>query len=101
MEAARRLAERVIKEGGATPESRLAFAFRLATGHVPNQAEARILASSLAQMQRVFQADPAAAKALLQVGASRPDPALAEAELAAWTALMNVILNMDEVITKN
>ena len=101
VEAARRLAERVIKEGGATPESRLAFAFRLATGHVPNQAEARILASSLAQMQRVFQADPAAAKALLQVGASRPDPALAEAELAAWTALMNVILNMDEVITKN
>ena len=43
-----------------------------------------------------YEADPAAAKALLSLGASPLDPTLAPADLAALTLVANVILNLDE-----
>ncbi len=50
VEAARKLAERSIHEGGAAPEARLALAFRLATGRAPDQPELRILRTILDKM---------------------------------------------------
>ena len=47
-----------------------------------------------------FQSDASAAERLLAIGESPRDPAFAPAELAAWTAVMNVLLNLDETITK-
>ena len=43
---------------------------------------------------------PDAAKELIDVGETRPDPQLNPSELAAWTMIGNVILNLDEVMTK-
>jgi hypothetical protein len=100
VEAARKLAERVVKEGGTAPETRLALAFRLATGRSPNQRELHILENSLDKMLAAYQRDPAGARSLIAVGASKSDAAIPPAELAAWTAVANIILNMDEVITK-
>jgi hypothetical protein len=100
VEAARKFAERVITEGGQAPESRLNFAFRLATGRFPNERELRILENSLAKMSAAYQRDPAGARGLISVGASKSAAAIPPAELAAWTAVANIILNMDEVITK-
>ncbi len=101
VEAARKLAERAVKEGGAAPESRLALAFRLAAGRAPNEREMRILRAALDKMLAAYRADPAGARALLAVGASKSDSAISATELAAWTAVANIILNMDEVITKS
>jgi hypothetical protein len=47
-----------------------------------------------------YRADVDAARALIQIGDSKPDPALDPAELAAWTVAGNLILNLDEVVTK-
>ena len=101
VEAARKLAERSIKEAGASPQERLNRAFRLATGRAPDTQEQAILRQTLDKMLAGYRTDIAGAKALLQVGASPPDPSIAPDELAAYTAVANMILNMDEVITKS
>jgi mono/diheme cytochrome c family protein len=100
VEAARKLAERVVKEGGASAETRLALGFRLATGRAPNQHEMQLLRESLDTMLAAYRKDEAGARSLLGVGASKPDSSISAVELAAWTAVANVILNMDETITK-
>jgi Protein of unknown function (DUF1553)/Protein of unknown function (DUF1549)/Concanavalin A-like lectin/glucanases superfamily/Planctomycete cytochrome C len=100
VEAARKLAERVVKEGGTAPETRLALSFRLATGRAPNEREMHILRSSLDTMLAAYRKDEAGARSLLGVGASKPDSSIPVVELAAWTAVENIILNMDETITK-
>jgi hypothetical protein len=101
VEAARKLAERSIHEGGVTPEKRLAFAFRLATGRAPDARELGILQTSLKQMLAAYRNDGKGAHALLAVGVSTSDPSIPEEELAAYTAVANIILNMDETITKS
>jgi hypothetical protein len=100
VEAARKLAERSIKEGGTAPAGRLDFAFRLATGRTPDDQERLILRKTLEEMLAAYATDATGAKALLGVGASPPDPSIPAGELAAYTAVANMILNMDEVITK-
>jgi len=101
VEAARKLADRSIHEGGAEPDNRLAYAFRLATGRKPDAAELEILRSTLTRMLAAYQNDEAAARSLLKVGASGIDDSIPVSELAAYTAVANVILNMDETITKS
>jgi hypothetical protein len=100
VEAARKLAERAIHEGGADAGSRLAYVFRLAVGRSPDEEEQRILRATLDTMLTRYAADSDGAKALLSEGASGIDPAIPTAELAAYTAVANMILNLDEVMTK-
>jgi hypothetical protein len=100
VEAARKLAERAWREGGSSPASRVAWAFRVATGRGADDVETQTLLKTYEQMRQVYGADGAAAKALLEVGASKADAAIPVAELGAYTAVTNVILNLDEVITK-
>ena len=57
VEASRKLAERSIHEGGSTPDARLAFAFRLATGRVPDVDERRILRKKLDEMLTIYRGD--------------------------------------------
>ena len=100
VEAARKLAERAIREGGATPETRLKFAFRLAIGRAPDDHDLKILTKTLDRMRTAYEADEKAARELISVGASPRDPAIVASELAAYTAVTNMILNLDEAITK-
>jgi len=99
VEAARKLAERAIREGGSAAAARVAYAFRLATGRSPDAEESKILLGKLDEMLAVYRADEAAARALIAVGSAPGDGAMSPVELAAYTALANLILNMDEVIT--
>jgi hypothetical protein len=100
VEAARKLAERSIREGGKRPAARLAYAFRLATGRAPDQQELRILEQKLSEMLAAYRDDKQAARSLLAVGASLADASISAGELAAYAAVANMILNLDEVITK-
>jgi hypothetical protein len=100
VEAARKLAERSVHEGGATPESRLAFAFRLATGRKPDSVEIGTLSSIFNKMLAAYQHNESGAHSLLSVGASAGDDSIPAGELAAYTGVMNIILNLDETITK-
>jgi hypothetical protein len=100
VEAARKLAERSIHEGGVSAASRLAFAFRLATGREPDDQERQILQKALDEQLAAYRIDVQRARALLGVGAAPYDPAIPPAELAAYTAVANMILNLDETITR-
>ncbi|MBC8115745.1 MAG: DUF1553 domain-containing protein, partial [Candidatus Saccharimonas sp.] len=100
LEAARKLAERAMTEGGETPTARLTFAFRLAVSRAPTPAEIAVLLKAHQQRLAKYQQDPAAAKALLSHGDSPQNESLNEPDLAAWTAVMSLILNLDEAITK-
>ncbi len=100
LEAARKLAERAMTEGGETPTIRLTFAFRLALSRTPSPAETAVLLKAYQQRLAKYQQDPAAAKALVAHGDSLRNESLPEPDLAAWTAVMSLILNLDEAITK-
>ena len=100
LEAARALAQRILREGGRTPAARAAWAFRLATARPATKAELSAIVASVEVHLRVYRARPEDASRLVSVGDSEPDPALDPAELAAWTVISNLILNLDEVVTK-
>jgi hypothetical protein len=101
LEAARRLAERMLTEGGATSGQRLEFAFQLATARKPLPAEQSALAALLDKRLASYRQDPAAAKAFISVGDSKPGEALDPVELAAYANLASLIMNLDETITRN
>lgn len=100
IEAARFLAARTLKEGGATTESRLDFMARRILGRSPSPEEAGILAASLTDLAAHYKATPDDAKALLTEGEFKPDPALDVVELAVWTMMANQLFNLDETLNK-
>ncbi|MGH9940377.1 MAG: DUF1553 domain-containing protein, partial [Blastocatellia bacterium] len=99
VEAARMLAARMMIEGGAKPEDRVAWAFRLVTSRRPDQNELRILLNNLDAQLKYFGGDSKEAAKLLAVGERRSDERLDAAELAAYATVASLILNLDEVIT--
>ena len=101
-EAARGLGERIMKEGGDTPEKRLSFAFRLATSRAPTKAELTILLAEYSDRLREFQDTPERTRDYLTgIGTHKADPSLDPAQLAAFTATCSLILNLDEAISKS
>ena len=100
VEASRKMAERVIREGGETDADRLAYAFRLATSRRPSDGEQAALVRLHETMQGRYRGNAAAAEELLSVGESPRAEEIDTVELAAMTAVMNVVLNLDEVITR-
>ncbi|MEJ7592410.1 MAG: DUF1553 domain-containing protein [Planctomycetaceae bacterium] len=100
VEAARALAVRMLKEGGTTSEKRMAFGFRLTTGREPRPTEVDVLLQGWATDQAFFQAAPENAKQLLTVGDTKVPTGVDPVELATWTVSANVLLNLDEVVTR-
>jgi len=100
IDAARAFAERMMEVSSASPAVRLSAAFQAATGRRPQPAELAILRRNLDDQRGRFRSDPAAARALLESGESRPDPKLDPVDLAAYTAVAQLILNLDETITR-
>ncbi len=100
VEASRALAQRMMREGGKTPADRVAFAFRLATARQPSPQESGVLLDSFHYHLDNYQTDREAARKLISQGESRRDETLDERELAAYTAVASLILNVDETVTK-
>jgi len=101
VEAARALAARTLVEGGATPAERVDFAFRLATARPPTAAERGVLLRALGRERAFFADHPADARALVEVGESGRGRELDALELAAWTGVASLILNLSETITRS
>ena len=95
------LAERILREGGASTPERLAYGFRTVLARPPTDRETIIAWGALEKHLARYQKDPEAAKVAISSGESKPDPKLAEPELAAWTLVANLLLNLDETVTKN
>ncbi len=100
VEAARALAQRALLEGGKDDKSRIIYAFRLATARAPSGTEVGVLRDVLDRGRTSFAGDRRSAAKLIEVGESPRDRRLDPAELAAWTTVASVILNLDETITK-
>jgi hypothetical protein len=100
IEAARGLAERTSRDGGQTRDARLIFMYRLVTSRAPDANELSELRSTLNDLTAHYASQAVAAKQLIATGETKPDPRDQPAESAAWTMIANVILNLDEAITK-
>src|SRR5262245_25838455 len=100
VEAARALAQRVLVGPAHDDAGRITEAFRRLTAREPKPTEVQILSRRLDSLRKFYTTDEAAAKKLIATGESPADPKLAPAELAAWTSLATVLLNLDETISK-
>ena len=100
VEASCALAERMMTEGGATPNERIVFAFRLATSRRPHPVEQTILLNGFRQHLEQYHGDPDAAQKLTSAGESVRSAEIDVVELAAYMATASLILNLDEAITK-
>lgn len=92
--------EQMLREGGATPEARIQWAFRLLTSREPDSGERQVLIKNFRMQLDHFRAQSKDAAQLLKVGEKRSDAKWDAAELAAYAATASLILNLDEVITK-
>ena len=100
-EAARALAERMMLEGGSVPAERIAFAYRTVLSRPPDADELAVVQETLDKHLAKYRVNPDAAKQAIRAGESPPNPSLAELELAAYTLVANLILNLDETLTRN
>ncbi|MBL8179498.1 MAG: DUF1553 domain-containing protein [Bryobacterales bacterium] len=100
LEASRKMAERMMREGGASAEDRIAYGFRLATARLPKSQEAGVLLGGFRNQLDFYQTHPDAAAKLLNQGDSPRDERLPVDELAAYATVASLLLNLDETITK-
>ena len=102
VEAAQALARRMLREGGSTPADRAARGFRLVLSRTPTGPEIDRLVKLHDEVAADYRADAAAAKQMATDPLGVPPADLAIdtpeklADLAAWTVVANVILNLDE-----
>ena len=100
LEAARKLAERMILEGGSATHDRITFAFRLLTSRRPDDKELALLDALYADMRTQYRRDTAAALKLLSVGEYKRNRSLDPGEVAAGTMVATTIMNFDEAVYK-
>ena len=101
VECARGLAQRAVAEGGADPGARAARMLSLATGRQPADSEITELVTVFNDLKQTYAADPEAAAKLLAIGEAPATEGMEQADLAAWTMVANLVLNLDEVLSKN
>ncbi|WP_020472826.1 DUF1553 domain-containing protein [Zavarzinella formosa] len=99
VESARSLAQRVMREA-ASPDERLTRAFRHVTARPPTTKELQVLRGNFEFQLAGYRANPPGVAKLLAVGEAKADPKLNPAELAAYSSVCNLLLNLDEVVTK-
>ena len=101
VEAARVFAARILKEGGGDTAARLTWAWQQALQRAPRQDEVEVATALLAKHQAQYAQDAQASEAVLKVGLAPAPQDLAPAELAAWTSVARVILNLHETVTRS
>ena len=99
VEASRQLAALAIASS-ADATARLQFIAARLLGRTLTETECKTILETLQSAIAIYQKTPAEATKLISVGASKADPALPPAELAAWTLIANQIFNLDEALTK-
>jgi hypothetical protein len=101
VEAARVFAQRIIKEGGADTTARLHWAYRWAVSRGIRPTEVKLLSELYQKHLADYRADMGRVKQVIAVGQSPLPKDIDTAELAAWTSVARVILNLHETITRN
>ena len=100
VEAARSLAARILKECNGSPEERMAWAWRQVLQRLPRVEEMETVMPLVRTHIEHYKADPAAAESLLKTGLTAVPADVDKTELAAWTHVARVLLNLHETITR-
>lgn len=100
IEAARNLAQTALKSGGSKDDERLDFVARRLLARPLRAEELPVVQTSLAELQKFYAAHADDAKKLISEGESKADASLDPTSLAAWTMLVNELMNLDEVLNK-
>jgi len=100
VEAARVFAQRILQQGGAETPAQLRFAVKTVLSRDPSDKELETLSKILGEMRTEYTLDPKAAEQLVAVGEAKRPENLDTVQLAAWTTVANVLLNLDETMTK-
>ena len=100
VEAAKAFAAKALKDGGATDDAKVAWAFERATGRVAKPEETQVLLSVLNKHRKQFADKPDDAKKLLAIGDMPVPKDTKPEELSAWVSVCRVILNLHETITR-
>jgi hypothetical protein len=101
IEAARALAAKIIASGADDDNTRAHWAWRQVLGREAESEETALLVDMLKEHRAEYLADPKAAEALVSVGISPQPDGENVSELAAWTSVSRVLLNLNETITRN
>ena len=99
-ECARALGERILTEASGDDAARADWAFEVVTARRPEARDRDAMLELLRDQRARFRAAPEAARELIAIGASPADGGLDPIELAAWTMVGNLLLNLDEVVSK-
>jgi len=100
VEAARSLAERMLREGGSSVDEQIAYGHKLVLSRSPDVDVLNILVRGHRDYLDTYQVHPERAKELVKVGASNPSLEFDASNLAAMSVVANVLLNLDETLTK-
>ena len=100
VEAARKLAERMMTEGGNQPRERVEFAYELVLARPPKPAEMQVLLDALNGFETRYRRDRKSAKEFLKHGDSPQEIKADARELAAYTSIASLMLNLDETVTR-
>ena len=100
VEAARVFAQRILTDGGIETSDRISWAYREVLSREPASAICDELRALFEQDLREYQSDPVAATELIKIGATPVPTTISPAELAAWTSVARVLLNLHETITR-
>jgi hypothetical protein len=100
VEAARGLAERMMTEGGKTLDSRFGYGMKLLLGSEPSSETRSVLRRSHARYLKHFRKNRESAQEFVSIGKSIPAESLDPVELAAYTVVASVMLNLDATVTK-
>ncbi len=100
VEAAGMFAQRVLIEGPADLEGRIDFAFRAALARKPDTQEVQVIKTRYQLLLARYQKDTKAAENMVKAGKAPRAEKLDVAEHAAWTGLANLLLNLDETLTR-
>ncbi|MFP6582868.1 MAG: PSD1 and planctomycete cytochrome C domain-containing protein [Candidatus Hydrogenedentota bacterium] len=101
VEASKAFASRIINEGGASTDAKISWALRQAISRIPSSEEVSILNDVYAKHKASFSETPENATNLLAIGMFTPPENTDAAELAAWTSVARIILNLHETITRS
>ncbi|HCQ37533.1 MAG TPA: hypothetical protein DIV39_00125 [Verrucomicrobiales bacterium] len=100
VEAARVFAQRALSWEEMNDQSRIHLAFVMATSRAPSESEMRILTDTLSEQKEEFGSHPERAQDFISNGRSQALNNHDPVELAAWTSLGSILLNLDETITR-
>jgi mono/diheme cytochrome c family protein len=101
VEAARAFASKIIREGGESNEDRLNFAFRQTLSREPDDFERKTLTDFLAAEEERYESDETAARELTKIGLAPAPGNTNLTDLAAWTSVARLLLNLSETNTRN